>query len=233
MVDATDATFQNAVVERSGTVPVVVDLWAPWCGPCRTLTPILEDAIGDTDGKVELAKVNVDDNPEVSAAFQVQSIPAVYALRDGEVVDGFIGAQPEAVVREFVQRLLPTRADELSSAGDEDSLRAALAERPDHPEAVPALAALLIERGDFEEALEILARVPESAETRALAARARVGKNGPIPSSTEVMARLDELLDRVKADESARQEFVDLLEVLGPEDERTAQYRRALTARLF
>ena len=120
-------------------VPVVVDLWAPWCGPCKTLGPILEDAVAATDGAVELAKVNVDENPQVSAAFQVQSIPAVFALRDGKVVDGFIGALPEAQVAEFVDRLAPApvaRPTSWSAAGDEASLRQALELEPDHPGAV-------------------------------------------------------------------------------------------------
>ena len=108
-IDVTDATFQTEVIDRSKTAPVVVDLWAPWCGPCRTLGPILEKVIDATDGKVVLVKVNVDENPGVSQAFQVQSIPAVYALKDGKVVDGFVGAQPEHVVEEFVANLLPVR----------------------------------------------------------------------------------------------------------------------------
>ena len=95
-IDVTDATFPTEVVERSKQVPVVVDLWAEWCGPCKTLGPILEKVIDETGGKVVLAKVDVDANPQIAAAFQVQGIPAVYALKDGKVVDGFVGAQPEA-----------------------------------------------------------------------------------------------------------------------------------------
>src|SRR4051794_11131284 len=101
-MDVTDATFEAAVLERSTTVPVVVDLWAEWCGPCRTLGPILEKVIAETDGVVELAKVDIDNNPQVAGAFKVQSIPAVFAVRDKQVVDNFIGALPEAAVREFV-----------------------------------------------------------------------------------------------------------------------------------
>ena len=97
-VDVTDATFQTEVLDRSASHPVVVDLWAPWCGPCRTIGPILERVTDATDGEVVLVKVNVDENPGISKAFQVQSIPAVYALRNGEVVDGFVGAQPEHVI---------------------------------------------------------------------------------------------------------------------------------------
>src|SRR5271170_7980240 len=102
MADVTDATFEQAVLERSREVPVVVDLWAPWCGPCQTLGPMLERAVAATNGDVVLAKVNVDDNPQIAASFRVQSIPAVFALRDGAVVNGFVGAVPEAQVQEFV-----------------------------------------------------------------------------------------------------------------------------------
>ena len=231
MADVTDATFERDVIQRSATVPVVVDLWAEWCGPCRTLGPILEKVVGETGGTVELAKVDVDSNPGVAAAFRVQSIPAVFALRDGQVVDSFIGAVPEAQVRQFVERLAPARteADLLADKGDEASLRAALDLQADHPVAVLALARLLVDRGHSAEALELLNRVPETAEVRRIAALARVGEDGPGDPSAE----LDALLDRVKGDEDARRRFLDLLEVLGPDDPRTAQYRKALTARLF
>src|SRR4051794_10283104 len=100
-VDVTDADFQTEVMDKSKTVPVVVDLWAEWCGPCRTLGPIIEKVVAETGGQVALVKVDVDSNPAISQAFRVQSIPAVYALRDGQVVDGFVGAYPEAEVRRF------------------------------------------------------------------------------------------------------------------------------------
>lgn len=234
MVDVTDATFQQAVIDRSAEVPVVVDLWAPWCGPCRTLGPMLEQAVAATAGGVELAKVNVDENPQVASTFQVQSIPAVFALRDGAVVDGFIGAVPQAEVDAFVGRLVPapSEADLLVAKGDEQSLRRALDLERDHPGAVTALARLLVDRGEAEEALELLGRVPETAEIRALAAEARLASRGG-GGGGDVASRLDALLPRVREDEDARQEFVDLLETLGPDDPRTAGYRRALASRLF
>lgn len=232
MPDITDATFQTAVVERSKEVPVVIDLWAEWCGPCKQLGPLLERAIAATDGAVELAKVDVDANPAVSQAFSVQSIPAVYAMKDGKVVDGFVGAQPERQVTEFVQRLLPTpeetEVDRLLAAGDEPSLRAALELEPAEERTIAALAELLAVDGRGEEALTLLDRIPETVTTRRIAAIARTG---PSPGD-DVGNRLTALLDRVREDDAARQEYVDLLELLADEDER-GPWRRQLSARLF
>ena len=232
-VDVTDATFPVDVIERSKQVPVVVDLWAEWCGPCKTLGPIIEKVVDDTGGKVVLAKVDIDANPQVAAMFQVQSIPAVYALRDGQIVDGFVGAYPEKVVREFVDSLLPTeeenRVAQLVKAGDEISLREALELEPGNEPAVIALAELLAGEGKSDEALQLLARIPESAETRRVAALARLG-TAPTDDYDE---RLSALLAIVKTDDDARQEFVDLLELMGPDDPRTAGFRKQLTARLF
>ena len=234
MVDVTDATFEQQVLARSDEVPVVVDLWAPWCGPCKTLGPILERVVGETEGRVELAKINVDENPHASAAFRVQSIPAVFALKDRRVVDQFIGALPEPAVRQFVERLAPAAspADKLVALGTEDALRAALDLEPDHAGAIVALAELLVAKGESEEALGLLARVPETPEVRRVAALARMG-GSPETEGDDLDAKLDSLLERVKEDEDARREFLDLLEVLGPDDPRTPRYRRAMTSRLF
>src|SRR5438045_6164583 len=137
-MDVTDSPFATAVLERSTQVPVVVDLWAEWCGPCKTLGPIIEKVVAETGGKVELAKVDVDANPQIGQAFRVQSIPAVYAIRNGEIVDSFIGAIPEQQVRQWVNGLAPapSEADTLAAAGDEASLRRALELEPDHAGAV-------------------------------------------------------------------------------------------------
>jgi putative thioredoxin len=233
MAEVTDATFEQAVLARSNQVPVVVDLWAPWCEPCKTLGPILERVIAETGGAVELAKVNVDENPRVSGTFQVQSIPAVYAMRDAKVVDGFVGAVPEAQVREFVARLAPppSEADQLVAAGDEVSLRRALELEAGHAGAVAALARILLDRDEPAAALELLAKIPETAETRVLAAEARLAERRVVVD--DVDALLDSLLERVRGDDEARQEFVDLLETLGADDPRKSRYRKALAARLF
>ena len=230
----TDATFQADVIARSDEVPVVVDVWAPWCGPCKTLGPLLEAVVDETGGAVELVTVNVDENPQVAAAFQVQSIPAVFAMRAGKVVDGFIGAVAEPAVRDFVGRLAPapSAADRLVAAGDEASLRQALDLQPDHPGAVVALAELLIAADGTEEALGLLARIPETEQTRRLAARARLAaQDDPAPVSLD--ARLADLLGRVRTDEAARQEYLDLLETMEPGDSRRGSYRRALASQLF
>jgi putative thioredoxin len=237
-MDVTDQTFQADVLERSNSVPVVVDLWAPWCGPCKTLGPLLEKAVADTGGAVELAKVNVDDNPRVAQQFQVQSIPAVYAVKDAQVVDGFIGAVPEAQIVAFIERLAPTpsEADMLAAAGDEVSLRKALELEPDHALATEGLARILIDRGEAPEALALLQRLPETEAGRVLAAEARLLEAGVDVAGTdraEIEAKLNELLERVRDDDGARQEYVDLLEAMGADDPRTSEYRRALAARLF
>ena len=150
------------------------------------------------------------------------------------MVDSFIGALPEPAVREFVARLAPTESevDILVAKGDEASLRQALELQHDHPGAVIGLAELLAGRGEGQEALELLTRIPESAESRRVAALARLGDEAPV-NGGDVEARLDALLERVKDDEDARREFVDLLEMLGADDPRTPQYRRALASRLF
>jgi len=236
-MDVTDETFQTDVVGRSAQVPVVVDLWAPWCGPCTTLGPMLERAVAATGGAVELAKVNVDDNPRIAQSFGVQSIPAVFAIVDGKVADQFIGALPEPQVVAFVEKLLPalSEADTLAAAGDEVSLRRALELEAGHQQATEGLARILIDRGEAAEALAVLARVPETAAVRSLAAEARLVESGVnvAADDAELDARLNALLERVRDDDAARQEFVDLLETLGAEDPRTNSFRRALATRLY
>ncbi len=232
-LDVTDATFQSEVIERSFSVPVIVDLWAPWCAPCKTLGPIIENVVDSTNGKVVLVKIDTDQNPAVSQAFKVQSIPAVFALKNGEVVDGFIGAQPEHMVRAFVDSLLPSEGEltlaALLAEGTEGSFRAALELEAGNEDAIVGLAELLIARGEKDEALRFLGRIAETERTRRVAAKARTGV---IPDDDNDVT-LTALLEQVKLDEDARQKFVDILELMGPDDPRTAGYRKQLTARLF
>lgn len=187
MADITDATFQTEVVDRSSTVPVVIDLWAEWCGPCKTLGPILEKVIGETQGLVELAKVDVESNPQVAAAFQVQSIPAVYAMKDGQIIDGFVGALPEADVVQFVQRLIDgsvstTEAvegdDEGADASAEDA--ATFSEPGDVPEPAPTLSAAEADAVVEElEALLVTVKGDDDARARYLELLEQLGADDP------------------------------------------------------
>jgi putative thioredoxin len=255
--DVSDATFEVDVLHRSTEVPVVVDLWAPWCGPCKTLGPIIERVIDATDGRVVLAKVNVDDNPRISQTFQVQSIPAVFAIKDRKIIDTFVGALPESQIRAWIAKLSPpkSQADLLVDAGlandDEGMLWQALDLEPANVRAVTVLAGVLADTGRGPEALALLARIPETAETATIAAKARLGAS--IPSAAfagdaatgsaesvedlgdpheATVVELESLLDTVKADEEARQRYIDLLAVMG-DDERVTALRRKLAARLF
>jgi putative thioredoxin len=231
--DVTDATFQTEVVELSHTVPVIVDFWAPWCGPCKSLTPILERATAATDGQVALVKLNIDENPGVTQAFHVQSIPAVFVIKDGKVIHNFTGGQSDQYVQQLVQALLPdptqTRIIELLAQGTEEALRDAVAMAPGNEDAICTLADLLIRTGKAEEALMFLVRLPETDRVRKLGAMARLAMNPVDNLDTE----LDALLLRVKDDEVARREYLDILETMGPSDPRTAKYRKLLTTKLF
>ena len=232
-IDVTDATFQVEVLERSRTTPVIVDLWAPWCGPCRTIGPILEKLTDASGGKVILAKVNVDENPAISAAFKVQSIPAVYALKDGAMFDGFVGAQPEHVIAEFVQSLMPAgdvpTVESLIAAGDEASLREAFVLKPGDEDIAILLAELLLKNGDVTGALGVLALVPETDKVRVVIA---VAREAFVPTD-DYDAQLSNLLPQVKADEDARKKYLEILEKMGSIDPRSAGHRKRLTAQLF
>src|SRR4051795_5097323 len=155
-VDIAEDQFQTAVIDRSRELPVVVDFWAPWCGPCRQLTPGLERAADARSGKVELVKVNTDENQGISRAFQIQGIPAVKAFKDGREVAQFVGALPPAQVERFFDGLVPSEAEQLVAAGDEVSLRRALELEPTRRDARVKLAQVLFGRDERDEALQLI-----------------------------------------------------------------------------
>jgi len=237
MIDVTDATFEAEILQRSMTTPVVVDLWAPWCGPCKTLGPIIEKVVDETNGKVVLAKINVDENPQASAAFRVQSIPAVFALVNGEIADTFVGAQPEEKIREFVAGLITGEIEAelaaLVAVGDETSLRQALALDKTHKPAGMALAELLLADGQANDAVTVLAALPIDDEVQQAIDTARAGAL-PTGDRDRIEAKLSTLLDSVKADEDARHEFVGLLDELSVGDPQSVtEWRKKLSSRLF
>jgi len=240
-IDVTEATFEAEVVERSRQVPVVVDFWAAWCGPCKQLTPALEKAEASRDGEVVLAKVDVDANKRLAAAFQVQGIPAVKAFRDAKVVDEFVGALPPAKVEAFFDGLTPSRADELLAAGDELSLREATELEPARADLAVAKARL--ERGAEDEALAAVESHEADFAAAGIAARVRLAKAGVGSDAFAALDRgereaaLDSLIDELSAaDDSTRDELrraiVGILADLDPADPTAREYRRRLSAAL-
>jgi putative thioredoxin len=244
-MDVTEATFQTAVIERSKTVPVVVDFWAEWCAPCRQLGPVLERAVAERDGKIELVKLDTDANQELARAFNIQSIPAVKAFRDGNVVAEFVGAQPPPAVAKFLDGLLPNEADELVAHGDETSLRKALELEPSRVDAALPLARLLHARGDSDEAGQVLGRVPGSFAADGLLARIELEASGT-PDLAAAFAALDSgddqqaldaLLDALPtadgSKDALRRVIVGVLDELGVESELARASRRRLAAALY
>lgn len=246
-MDISETEFQTNVIEASKTQPVVVDFWATWCGPCRTLSPILERVANEPGSGFTLAKIDVDQNQRIAQAFRVQSIPTVIAFKDGRAVDQFIGALPEAQVRAFIAKLVPPKSDEkvveveaLIEAGDIDGAKKRLYDILDaeagNQEAALTLAGLLIEEGDTDEALRILDGQSPTPEVRQMKAAVRLMASGEVDVSDPESA-LPGLLERVEAGgedkDSARLTMIDLFDLLGPDHPATLEYRRRLASALF
>jgi putative thioredoxin len=243
-VDVTEETFQRDVIERSREVPVVVDFWAEWCGPCRTLSPALEAAEASRDGNVVLAKVDVDGNQALAARYGIQGIPAVKAFRDGAMAGEFVGAVPRAQVEEFFDSLAPSRADELLAAGDELSLREAAEMEPQRADIAVALARKRLERGAEDEALEAVSGHEADFAAAGIAARVRLVKDGVGVDAFEALDRgereaaLNALLDEISgADEETREDLrraiVGILSDADQADPSAREYRRRLAAALY
>jgi putative thioredoxin len=248
--DVTEQDFQQQVVERSNQVPVVVDFWAEWCGPCRTLGPALESAVTARNGEIELAKLDTDRNPGIAQEFQIASIPAVKAFKDGKVVAEFIGAIPPARIEAFLNEIVPSEADRLAESDDEESLRKALELDPGHAGAAIRLGRVLLERGDTGEALELLKRFPHDFVADGLAARAELSGSGDGDGADELQAAFSawdggdpevalEKLQEVLASEQdtgrkdlLRRVMVAIFTELGADHPLAREHRRRLAAAL-
>ena len=244
--DVDEAGFEQRVVDRSSTLPVVVDFWADWCGPCKALSPALERAAAARGGKVELAKVDVDRNPMLAARFGIRGIPAVKAFRDGRVVSEFTGAVPPPEVERFFDALVPSEADELAErADDEASLRRALELDPRHEAARRALGRRMLRRGEPEEALGLLEGAVGDFVADGLAARARLELGGeeelgPAFDAWDegdhavALDLMQQALDGADAErrDQIRRMMVAIFTELGAEHPLAREHRRRLSAAL-
>jgi putative thioredoxin len=250
-IDTAEADFQRDVIERSKEVPVVVDFWAEWCGPCRQLSPALEAAESKRDGDVVLVKVETDENQGLAAQYGIQGIPAVKAFRDGEVVDEFVGAVPPAQVEAFFDGLAPSKADELLAKGDELSLREAAELEPRRADIAVALAKARLERGAEAEALEVVEGFPDDFGAAGIVAHVKLSQAGVAPEAWTALgdgdrtAALDALLEAISANgdgagdldpeerrDLIRKAIIGILADLDPADPTARDYRRKLSAAL-
>jgi putative thioredoxin len=243
-VDTSEATFQHDVIERSYEVPVVVDFWAEWCGPCRMLGPVIEKAVEARSGDVELVKLDTDANQRLAAEYRIQSIPAVKAFKDGRVVDEFVGALPPAAVARWLDGLAPSEAERLVESGGEEDLRRALELEPARADAAVPLARLLAERGDREGALAVLGNVAGSFAVDGLAARLRLESDETLRAAFaaldagETERGLDLLIEAIAAAdpdtrEDLRKAIVGVLDELGVEHPLARDSRRRLADALY
>lgn len=261
VIEVTDQNFASSVLEESKRRPVVVDFWAAWCQPCRLIGPVLERLAAESNGDFLLAKLDVDANPQASAAFRVQSIPAVKAFRDGRLVNEFIGAIPEQAIRQWLNSVVPSEADRLVLRGEEAEnegrvgeaerlYRKALDQEPGHPGAGLGRARLAAMRGDTQEARSLLDPLRPLPEAERLLSAIEVSEwgqpsadgEGPIRRGQRAAAEgryeeaLDAFLSEVRGGEDrdeAREAMVKVFDVLGEDDPLTVEYRRRLAAALF
>jgi putative thioredoxin len=244
-MDVTEETFATAVLERSKQVPVVVDFWAEWCAPCRQLGPVLEQAVAQRAGEVELVKVDTDSNQNLARAFNIQGIPAVKAFKDGEVVAEFTGAQPPAAVQQFLDGLVPSEVDTLVDQGDEQALRRAVELDPSRADAAVPLARLLLGRGETDQAAAILENVSGSFAAEGMLARIALERAGT-PDLEDAFTALDAgaterglelLIEAIATADGARDEIrkvvVGVLDELGVESELARAARRRLATALY
>ena len=244
--DVTEATFQQDVIDRSHEVPVVVDFWAAWCGPCRQLTPLLEDEVRKREPELDLAKLDTDANQQISAAFRIQGIPAVKAFKDGKVVDEFVGAQPPPQVKRFLDGLLPSEAD---GARRRRATRRRCAARSSSSPAAPTppsrSAGCCASAARSDDALAVLGNATGSYAAEGLAARIRLEDDPELHDAfaaldagdTATRARRADRRDRRDDDEDRRDELrravVGVLDELGAEHPLARESRRKLAAALY